>query len=117
MFVNWYSGGAAVIAVLFGLNALVHVLRKPRHRAAVGPGSPLLKRPQSGAEIAGALLVAAVLVVCFAAPFLAPGSDLGKAMSDPWAAACLVLWLMGIGVVVVATALTLARRRRSSGQQ
>jgi len=113
MLVDWYFGGAAVIAVLFVLNAIAYVVRRSRRQGATGTAvaTPLLKRPQSGPQIAGGLLIAAVLLAGFAARTVAPESDLGKAMTDPWALVSLVLWMMAIGVVVT-TVVTVLRQRR-----
>jgi hypothetical protein len=74
----------------------------------------LLKRPQSRTDIAGGLLVAAVLFVCCGAPTVAPGSDLGKAMTDPWVVVCVVPWMMAIGVAVSTVVLLVLRRRSSA---
>jgi hypothetical protein len=114
MNLDWFTGGASIIAVLFVLNTVVYVLRGSGRRASPDAGAPLMKRPQSCARVTGSLALAAVLVACFAVPVVAPGSDLGKALAAPWAVVAVLLWAMAIAVVVAATAFTLARRRRRS---
>ncbi|MEO5690514.1 MAG: hypothetical protein ABIR54_24405 [Burkholderiaceae bacterium] len=108
---TWYFVGATLISALFVLNAaFVFFLRSWRPGSSPAP-APLLKRSQSGFEITMALVLTAALTTCFGARFVAPGSALALAMSTPWAIACLIPWMMGIGAVYVIVATQLRRRR------
>ena len=109
---DWFTTGAAIIVLLFGLNSVVHLVRARRCGSTVRPRTPLLKRPVRGVALAlnlGALL-------CWGAGFLAtyvaPGSDWARAMAKPWALASLYVWLMAVAFLVRAACL-IARALRS----
>jgi hypothetical protein len=61
-----------------------------------------------------AALVAAVLLVCLGATVVAPASNLGQAMSSPWAVICLIPWMAAVGWMgaVVAAMLRWQRVRK-----
>jgi hypothetical protein len=108
-----FTTGAAIIVLLFGLNAVVHLVRARRGGSTVRPRTPLLKRPVRGLELA--LDLAAML--CWGAGLLAmhlaPGSDWGKAMAKPWALASLYVWLMAAALLVrIACVIVRARQGR-----
>jgi len=106
----WYVIGAAVIAVLFVLNAVVYVVRggkrPPAVRRAASMNGPI---PRVQAVII--LAAMGLWAVCFGAMQVAPGTALGHAMAAPWALASLAMWLMA-GAVLLATVVEVRRRRR-----
>ena len=112
---TWYFGGAALITVLFLLNAMfVHRLRS-RRSTPREPTRESLGRPQSGLQIAAALMVCAVLVTCLGASIVAPGSAFGQMMANPWAVVCTLPYMMAIGAA--GAVLVGLRRRRAAGSR
>ena len=113
---TWYFIGAAIITVLFALNA-VHVgvlrsrgvLRKPM------PMRGQLNRSIPVDELVPVLLPVAVLLACLAARTLAPESWLAQTMASPWAIACLIPYAAAISAVG-AVAAHLLRRHRQRAQ-
>ena len=101
---SWYFGGAAVISVLFVLNAFYVLRRRSRRGTPDQPTTALLKRPQSGMQVAAALLVSAVLTTCLGSTIVAPGSALGQMMAQPWAIICTIPYMMAIGGIVAVVA-------------
>ena len=108
---NWFTIGAAAIAALFVLNALVYVLRTRKLRVSSGKSrAPLGTKRMAGSELAVMVLVMAPWGASFLATVLAPESVWGKSMSRPWALASLFLWLLAGAVVIVSVYVVLRRR-------
>lgn len=114
---SWFEIGAVVIGVLFALNFVVFAARrKPRGEATAAAATttrPIVAKsvPRDQAVIYG--LMVASWVVCFGAPYVAPDTPLGQAMSRPGMLVSAVVWTMAIAVIA-AVALTMRRRRRSA---
>ena len=110
---TWYFGGAALITVLFLLNAVyVHRLRS-RGVLARKPREAQLKRAMSGSDIVVALLPVAAVGVGLAMRTLAPDNVVGQAMASPWVIICLLPWTAAVAAAISIVA-WLSRRRRAS---
>ncbi len=113
---TWYFAGAAIIAGLFALNAVFVYWMRSRRAMPHESTLALAKRPQSGVQVAVALLVTAGLMTCFGAPFIAPGSAFGQAMARPWAVVCTVPYMMAIGAAISVVAHLRRGRRTALGR-
>ena len=112
---NWFTVGAAVILVLFLLNAVfVYRLRAKRGPMPDEARVPELKRSLSRSRMGAMLLVVGVLLACWGAPIVAPGSALGQAMASPWARASVIPWSMAVAALVAVVDYLLRRRRTAA---
>jgi hypothetical protein len=105
---TWYAIGAAIIVFMLAVNFAVFLLR----RGFRGQAAPALGRRLPADELSVYAAMVAVWVVGFALPYMRPDSLWGRALTQPWALACLVAWSMLVGVVLL-TLVRVIRSRRS----
>ncbi len=111
---TWYFGGAAVITVLFVLNAFFVRTLRSKGLAPQPPRTPRFSRVISGGEAALALLPVVGLGLGAVVRTVAPDNWFGQTMAQPWVIVCMFPWTMAIAALIAVVSWLLRRRRAAA---